>query len=218
MIYLLIGQDHLAKEQKISEIKAKALLSKESLSFDYQILHGYKLDNGILKKALIALPALGTARVVLIRQADQLTAVQKTMIAETYEKSKKDLIIIFEAEGLDDNDTLVKKFDRKMKVFSFAPKVRHNVFNLMRIILMGQKAEALELLDELLKNGDHPLQIIGGMLWAWRNARNKIPFIKFSQGLRAFQEADFNIKRSQLKSEYALEVLVVKLCSYRSFP
>ena len=200
MIYLLVGQDHLAKEQKISEIKAKAFPSKESLPFDYQILHGYRLDNDALKKALMALPAMGAMRVILIRQADQLTAVQKTMIAEGYEKSKKALIIIFEAESLDERDTLLKKFDRVMKVLSFDPKIRHNVFDLTRMIFMNRKLEALELLDELLKNGDHPLQIIGGMLWAWRNARNKMPFVKFTQGLVAFQEADFNIKRSQLKN------------------
>ena len=32
-------------------------------------------------------------------------------------------------------------------------------------------------------------------------------------GLLAMQEADLNIKRSRIKPEYALEVLIVKLCS-----
>jgi DNA polymerase III delta subunit len=212
MIYLLVGQDHLAKEQKIAEIKIKALPSKESLSFDYQVLHGYKLDNEALKKALMALPVVGHARVILFRQTDELTAAQKTIIVNAYAGSEKNLILIFEAEGLDDKDVLYKKFGQAMKVFSFSPKSYHNVFDLMRVILMSRKAEALELLDELLKAGDHPLQIVGGMLWAWRNAKNKMAAVKFKKGLTAFEQADFYIKRSQLKGEHALEVLVVKLC------
>lgn len=213
MIYLVVGQDHSAKEQTISEIKAKALPSKESLSFDYQVLHGYKLDNETLKKALTALPVLSPARVVVIRQADELKADQKTLIVQVYEKAKKTLIIIFEAESIDEKDSLFKKFDRALKILSFNPKVRPNVFNLVDEILACREVKALKLLDELLENGDHPLQVIGGMLWKWKNVKNRIPAEKFKKGLLAFEQADFNIKRSQLKGEHALEVLVVKLCS-----
>ena len=213
MIYLVIGQDHSAKEQTIAKLKAAALPSKESLSFDYQVLHGYKLDNDTLKKALMALPAVGQSRVVVIRQVDELKADQKTLLAQAYEKAKKTLILILEAEAIDEKDSLFKKFDRTMKVFSFSPKVRLNVFNLIDEILARQEIKALKLLDELLENGDHPLQIIGGMLWKWKNVRNRMSAEKFNKGLLAFEQADFNIKRSQLKGEHALEVLVVKLCS-----
>ncbi len=212
MIYLVVGQDHSAKEQKISEIKAQTLSSPESLSFDYQTLHGYKLDNDTLKKALMALPVVAKTRVVVIRQAQELNAAQKTLIAQIYEKAKKALILIFEAEVLDDKDSLFKKFDRAMKVFSFSPKVRPNAFQLVDEILLKHEVKALKLLDELLENGDHPLHVIGGMLWKWKNARSRIPAEKFKTGLVAFGQADFNIKRSQLKGEHALEVLVVKLC------
>lgn len=213
MVYLVLGQDQAAKEQNIAEIKSKALPSKESLAFDYQVLHGFKLDNETLQKALLALPVAGKVRLVLIRQADELKADQKTLIAQLYEKAKKSLVVILEAVAIDDKDSLYTKFGREINILSFAPKVRPNVFKLVDEILARREVNALKLLNELLENGDHPLQIIGGMLWKWKNAKNRIPALKFKAGLMAFEQADFNVKRSQLKGEHALEILVVKLCS-----
>jgi hypothetical protein len=40
-----------------------------------------------------------------------------------------------------------------------------------------------------------------------------MPPAKFEKGLLALGEADLNIKRSRLKPEQALELLVVKLCA-----
>lgn len=212
MIYLLVGQDNPAKEQKIAEIKARAFPSPESLSFDYQILHGHRLNNEELQEALMALPAVASSRVVLIRQADELAATQKAIVVDLEKKAEGKLIVILEAEGLDKKDAFFTKFAHAVKALSFSPKLRHNVFDLMRVISAHRKAEALEMLDGLLKDGDHPLQIIAGMFWKWKNDRKQIPSLKFQEGLLAFKQADFNIKRSQLKPEHALEVLVVRLC------
>ncbi len=212
MIYLLLGQDNLAKEQKIAEIKAKALPSQESLSFNYQVLYGHHLDNDSLAQALTALPVASERRVVVIRQVDELVAAQKNKIIELHKQAKNQLIIILEAESLDDKDLLTKKFGQLISTCFFSPKARYNAFDLMRVIASHRKVEALELLDELLKGGDHPLQIIAGMFWKWNNDKKQMPSQVFRKGLLAFKQADFNIKRSQLKPEYALEVLVIKLC------
>ena len=65
MHYLLLGENSLAKDQKIAEIKKKLLTSDESLKFDYETLHGTKLDSAVLKKALIALPAVSKKKTYL---------------------------------------------------------------------------------------------------------------------------------------------------------
>jgi len=212
MIYLLIGQDNLAKEHKIAEIKANILPSPESLSFDFQVLYGHRLDNDSLKQSLTTLPAAGKARVVLIHQADELNAGQKAMIVEMEKGSKGGLVVILTAEDLDKKDALFTKYTSSIKASFFGAKARVSVFDLMRAVSLSRKAEALMILDDLLKNGDHPLQIFGGMFWKWKNDKKLFSRVKFNQGLLAFQQADFNIKRSQLKPEQALEVLVVKLC------
>ena len=56
------------------------------------------------------------------------------------------------------------------------------------------------------------LQLMGGLVWFWGKLKQRISAEKFKKGLLHLQEADLNIKRSRIKAEYALEVLVVKLC------
>jgi DNA polymerase III delta subunit len=212
MIYLLTGQDHAAKEQKIADLKTKALLSAEALSFDYQVLHGYHLDNEDLQKALMALPVASPARVVLLRQAEELNAKHKETILQAEKLYGKTLILIMEAEAMDEKSAWLQK-EKGIQKFSFKPQTRHNVFDLMREVSAGHQAKALELLDELLKSGDYPVQIVGGMVWSWRKARSQMPPARFTQGLVAFQQADLRIKRSQMRPEHALEMLIVKLSS-----
>lgn len=212
MIYLLVGQDHTAKEQKIADIKAKAFLSPEALSFDHQVLYGYRLDSDELQKALMALPVMSQTRVVLIRQADHLTSKHKEIILKAEKVSGKALLLVLEAESVDERGTWIKN-EKSIQVFSFKPQARHNVFDLMREVTAGRQVRALELLDELLKNGEIPTMIVGGMVWSWKKERSKMPSTRFLQGLLAFQQADFRMKRSQLRPEYTLEMLVVKLSS-----
>jgi len=213
MIYLLVGQDNSAKEHKIAEIKASVLPTPESLSFDYQILYGHRLEDNELKEALMALPAVGKARVVVVHQADELNAGQKAMIVDVERQSQGKLIVILTADAIDKKDALFIKFSKVIKAFSFSPRVRQSVFDLMRAVSVNRKADALTILDELLRNGDYPLQILGGMFWKWKNDKKQVSAAKFRNGLLAFEQADFNIKRSQLKPEHALEVLVIKLCA-----
>ncbi|HOD11944.1 MAG TPA: hypothetical protein PKO44_02460 [Candidatus Omnitrophota bacterium] len=212
MIYFLIGLDHAAKEQKIADIKAKALLSAEALSFDHQILHGYRLDRDELQKALIALPVVSKSRVVLIRQANELTAKHKELILKADKAFPQGLILILDADAMDEKSSWFQK-GNGVQLLSFKPRTQHNVFDLMREVVAGRQARALELLDELLKNGEMPTMIIGGMVWSWKKERSKMPLQKFLQGLLAFQQADFRVKRSQMRPEYTLEMLVVKLSS-----
>ncbi|MBZ0166329.1 MAG: hypothetical protein K8I00_05930, partial [Candidatus Omnitrophica bacterium] len=69
-----------------------------------------------------------------------------------------------------------------------------------------------KLLAVLLRDGTHPLQIMGGLVWIWGRLKNRISADNFQQGLRELQAADLNIKRSRLHPEHAVEILVTKLC------
>ena len=73
--------------------------------------------------------------------------------------------------------------------------------------------EALKILGNLLVEENHPLQIMGGLIWFWGKSRTRLSADQFKKGLMCLQEADLNIKRSRLKPEHTLEVLVVKLSS-----
>ena len=212
MIYLLIGQSP-SKENKISEIKSSVLTSKESLSFDYEVLHAHKLSADVLKKSLVSIPSISKKRVVLIRQAHELNAQAKKIILACLKDFVSSLELILDADQWSAKDAFLKNLGQSVKIVNFEKEQKVSVFDLTKAIASHKKLEALRLLDKLIKAGDHPLQIIGAIVWAWKKSRNRISKEKFHQGLVMLQEVDFCIKRSRLKPEYALEILVVKLCS-----
>ena len=82
MIYLLLGEDSLAKDKKIAEIKEKVLGADEAIYFDYEVLHAPKLDPEIFKKALINLPAVSSKRLIVIRSIEKLDSHNKDLILE----------------------------------------------------------------------------------------------------------------------------------------
>ncbi len=213
MIYLLVGQNNLSKENKISEIKSQALSFKEAISFDYDVLHAHRLDSDVLKKSLISLPTIAKKRVVLMRQFDDITPQCKKIILETFSQVKDSLILILDIEQLSAKDAFVKQLGSEATILNFGNKRKVSVFDLTKAIAAKSKAESLKLLYEILESGDHPLQIIGAIVWGWKKLRSRMSAEKFQEGLASLRETDFSIKRSRLKPEYALEVLVVKLCS-----
>ena len=71
----------------------------------------------------------------------------------------------------------------------------------------------LKILNDVLDHGDHPLQILGALVWFWGKNKPRVNPERFQRGLNELQEADWNIKRSRLRPEHTLEILIVKLCS-----
>lgn len=230
MIYFLLGQDRANKETKITDLKQKFLASQrgkppspEAEKFDYEVLYGNKLDSQTLKKALLALPAVARKRLILIRDCHKLNAHNKNLIIEFV--SRKDdvvsTVLILESGELSPNDSFVKKIKPFAKTPTVAPSQagragfpakKTNVFDMTRAIGRRQKPEALSILSGLLSNDVHPLQVMGGLVWFWGKLRQQLASEKFEKGLLALQEADLNIKRSRLRPDYAMELLVVKLC------
>ncbi len=212
MIYLFLGQDNAAKEIKINELKNKILTPAAALKFDYEILYAQKLEPETLKKALIALPAVAKQRLVVIKESHKLNAQNKELVL-AFAKDPGNCVLIIDSDKSQTDESLVKKLGSAAKVVNFKTPTPLNVFNLTRLIGMHKPAEALKILSALLSQGEQPLSIMGGLVWYWKNARREFSLEVFKKGLLALQEADLNIKRSRLKPEHALELLVVKLCS-----
>ena len=121
-------------------------------------------------------------------------------------------VLILETEE-DQTDSFIKKLRPLVKTVEFSKQAKLNVFDLTRVISEHRSAEALKILAQLQSQGDHPLQIMGGLVWFWGKSRGKLSVSRFENGLKALQEADLNIKRSRLEPDHALEVAVIKLCS-----
>lgn len=212
MTYLFLGQDLTAKDSKIAEIKKKICPSPDALKFDCETLYAQKLDPEELKKAFITLPAIANERIVIIRECHKLSAHNKELIFE-FVKNPGRCVLALESEKMETTDAFIKKLGSAVKVFHFRKETPLNVFNLTDAVSLRRSVEALKILSVLLSQGDQPLQIMGGLVWYWKKARAGFSMPEFKKGLLALQEADLNIKRSRLRPDHALEILIVKLCS-----
>ncbi|HLD69173.1 MAG TPA: hypothetical protein VJA17_00245 [Candidatus Omnitrophota bacterium] len=212
MTYLFLGENSRAKDEKIGELKKKILTPPQSFQFDYETLHGAKLEEHHLKKALMNLPALAPRRLVVIREGHRLSPKNQEILVQFLEKSYDHAVIILDSNEWDHKNSFVKKIRKMVDLIEFSSTKKIDVFDLTRTIDLKKETEALKILDQLLKEGTHPLQILGALVWFWKKSRGRFSGKKFKEGLLALQEADLNIKRSRLKPEYAVELLVVKLC------
>ncbi len=213
MTYLFLGQDTLAKDVKLTELKKQFLKTKEAFEFDLETLYAQTLAADELKKSLLNLPVVSKKRVVVIKDAHKLSPYNKGLIEEFTSDAPDYLILILDSEIWEAKDSFVKKISPFAKVTAFEQRPELNVFALTNTIAMRNSMESLKILTQLLVKGDHPLQIMGGLVWYWGKSKDRMPSERFKKGLLALEETDLNIKRSRLKGEYALEVLIVKLCS-----
>ncbi len=213
MTYLLIGDDLPAKDSKIAELKKKFLLSAESFHFDCETLYAKKLDSETLKKALVALPVVSSKRVVIIHECERLDNRNQEIVLKTLEESSESSVVVLDFYRADAKSVFIEKLKKAARPLYFEKEKPPDVFALGNAILAQKDSEALKILAQILAQGGFPAQILGFLVWKWRHARNRVSPEIFKRGLEALQEADWNIKRSRLKPEHALELLVVRLSS-----
>lgn len=210
-IIMILGDDPSPKEKKLAALKEQCLTSADALKLDYDSLDAYKLSPRVLQETLLALPAVAGRRLVIVRNCQHLTKPVKDVLAAYAAAPFEHLMLVLEAARIPASDPFVKKFHKKAEIFDFSKGGKQNVFDMTKAISARQTAEALRILSELLKEGDQPLQIMGALVWFWREIQNRLSQARYVQGLQFLQEADLNIKRSRLYPDYALELVVVQL-------
>lgn len=214
MIYLLLGEDRAAKDRKIDGIKSSCLASDDARPFDYESLHAVKLDPAVLKKALIALPAVADKRLVLIRKAEKLSQHNKDIIQDFIRADNPRVVLVLESDERSLKGAFFRDVMSVAQVVRFGRELREsNIWDVTRAIERRNSGEALRILNTLMHNGDSPLRIMGGLVWFWGSLKGRISSEGFKKGLLVLQEADLNIKRSRLRPEYAVEIAVTKLSS-----
>lgn len=212
MIYLFWGEDRAAKEKRIIEIKKKNLTSADALKFDYDLHHGLKLDPVVLKKTLLSLPAISKRRLILIRAVEKLSTQNKKIILDFIQTKSRYAVLILDLDEALPKNNFFNKVTKVAEAVCFGRGVpKENVFDMTRAMEGRDSSGALKILNQLLNEGNHPLQIMGGLVWFWGKSKNRLSGDQFKKGLQVLQEADLNIKRSRLKPEHAVEIAVTKM-------
>lgn len=201
-----------AKDEQAAGWK-KEHLAPESYDFDYEVLYGTKCDPLTLKKTLITLPAIAKKRVVFLRDCHKLSDHNQELLSEFAASNHDHIILILESSQWEVTHSFVKALKSSAKIIDTGRTAKPNVFDVTRMIGQRRSSDALKVLADLFSDGIHPLQIMGGLVWFWGSERTRMPANRFEKGLLALEEADLNIKRSRLKPEQAVELLVVKLCA-----
>ena len=121
------------------------------------------------------------------------------------------MLLVVESGTWTAADSFVKKLRPYAQLVDAPRRKKATVFDMTREMERSRPDAVLRSLAELFADGQHPLQLMGGLLWFWQKNGPRLPGAQYQEGLRLLQEADLNIKRSRLNPEYALEILVVRL-------
>ena len=212
MVYLLIDKDYQVRQKRLQALRVDIISSPEAEAFDLDVLYSPQLKPDTLRKALIALPVIASQRLVVIKTARKLSAANQEVLWRWLQhEDQGHVVLILEDEAVDGRNTFFKQLRPRAKVFEGRMERKKNVFDMTRLMGQGRTAEALKTLHELIVEGQHPLQLMGGVIWFWRKRRPGLTKETFQAGLDEMRIADLNIKRSRLKAVEALEMLIVQL-------
>lgn len=209
MVYLFIGEDSLSKNIKINQLKQE-LFAKDIEQFNLDILYAKDLTLTSLQERLLCLPVKAKKRLVIIKNAQNLKDDIRAFILQVAKDPVLKAILVLDIDRKDRDDEFINRLQRLAKVFQFKESARLDTFALSRQIELRKPDYALRVLDQLLKNGEKPERILGGLRYSLE--RNTDDPLEINHRLKLLLNCDLDIKTGRLKPNFALERLVVSLC------
>lgn len=210
-VYLLIGQDHSSKDTLLSRIKGQ-YLSKKLEAFNLDILFARDINLKGLQERLLLLPAGNGKRVVIVKEAQHLKDDAKKFLSSYCRKPLASVILVLEMAGKPAKDEFVNSISKFCRVFRSKEPLPADTFGLWRQIIQKRPDNALKMLFQLLKNGESPERILGGLRYSCFKDMLKPQDIR--QRLQLLIDCDIDIKTGRLRPDFALEKLVVGLCGF----
>ncbi len=210
-LHLFIGQDCPAKDAALAKIK-KDLLPEPAASFNLDTLYAKETGVKELQEKLLFLPVQSVRRMVVLKGLFQAKKELKDFLLLYVQKPQPHCVLVMDAGEAGDKDTFLATLARSCKVQRFGQAVRKNVFDLGSSIEAGRTADSLRILNQLLKNGEKPEMILGGLRHALLRSSAVSRHKKLSLLLL---ETDLSIKTGGLKPTFTLETLVVRLCAFK---
>jgi len=210
-VYLLIGHDQLQKNLKIAKIKQE-FLPKSLEVFNFDLLYAHDLNLKALQEKLLALPVKAKQRIIVIKEAQGLKEELKKFLLQFCRNPSNGIILILDIDQLSSKDGFFNELARFSQVCRFKEAIPLNTFTLWRQINYKRPDNALKVLNQLLKNGEKPERILGGLRYSC--LKDAFRPLDVKNRLRLLIDCDIDIKTGRLKSDFALEKLVVGLCGF----
>ncbi len=211
MVYLLIGQDVVAKEAFFKKIKQE-FLPKELQDFNLDTLYAKEITLKDIQERFLAIPLKSLRRIIVIKEAHFLDEESRNFFLAYSKKPHKQLVLVLDFEHYNYKDEFIKGISPYARTSRFKETVNPDTFALSRQIGLRKTDLALRLLNQLLKNGQAPERILGGLRYAWE--KQGIEGSSARKKLKLLLGCDIEIKTGRLPPAYALEKLVVSLCGF----
>jgi DNA polymerase III delta subunit len=211
-IYLVTGQDVPAKDKALKEIKLK-YLSALTEQFNLDTLYAKDVTLEDLQEKLLYMAVSAGHRMVVIKQASSLKKDCKEYLEQYVKAPNPAVILVLEMEEFDRKDRFCLAVSSHATTRQFRQEIYKTTFALADEICAGKAAASLAILHQLLKKGQKPELILGGLRSGL--SRNTADIASMRRLNRLLLECDLAIKTSTLKPSFALERLVVSLCSFK---
>lgn len=209
MWYVLIGTDSPAQESQLATLKA-SLLPKELETFNLDTLYARDLTLRQLQERFLTLPLQAAQRLLVIRDADALSAQPREFLLRRAENPPPHLALILIFSHFNPKDALNAILNRVAKVLRVAEHTSPDTFVLNRQIESRRPDAALRILNQLLIDGEKPEMILGGLRYLWE--RKSSSHLEAQKRLKLLLRCDREIKTGRLKPLFALEKLVISMC------
>lgn len=210
-IYLFFGQDSFSKDIKLKGIKEE-FLTKEIQDFNLDILYAKELDLLGLQERLLQIPLKTKKRLIVIKDAQVLRENTKDFILKYVRHPNPQILLILDINRYDPKDEFIRRIINYTRVFRFSEPPHLDTFTLSRSIQLKNVDYSLRVLNQLLKNGEKPERILGGLRYAYEKDTPR-PLTSIRKRLKLLLNCDLDIKMGRLNPKFALERLVVKLCA-----
>jgi len=214
-VYLFLGQGSSSKQIVLNRLKEK-FLPKETEEFNRDILYAKEISLKQLQETLLFLPLKLGKRIIVIKNAQDLKDELKNFLIKYVRNPQDKTILVLDIEKIKPKDEFFEQIRRFVRVCHFSEERHWDVFVLSRQIELKRAKASLEILDHLLKQGEKPERILGGLRASWE--RKITQPLEVGRKLKLLLQCDIAIKTGRLKPVFALERLIVNLCGFKNFP
>lgn len=220
LVHLFIGHDIIGpdgssrKSEALQRLK-KEFLSKTTLEFNTDTLYAKETGLKQLQEVFLRIPAGSPKRLLVIKDTQLLKEDIRAYLLRYIAKPHPSLVLVLDFIPRDQNDKEEVKFILALSRHSRVQRFREirpiNAFELSRLIEARRAPQALYILKQLFESGQRPEKILGGLRASWQRGLHSR--MELRKRLNLLLSCDVDIKTGRLEPSFALERLIVYLCS-----
>ncbi len=212
-VYLFMGQDIHSKEERLKKLKQESLLTP-SIDFNSETIYAKETSLLKLQESLLYFPVNSEKRFLVLRGAQDLKEEPRKFLSGYVKNPNPKVILVIDVDRYNPKDVFLSSLIKYCQVLRFKEEKGLTTFDLSQQIDLKKPAASLKVLNQLLKDGEKPERILGGLRYNWEN-RISDP-MELKKRIKLLLNCDLEIKTGKLKPAFALERFIVSLCSFRS--